>query len=63
MHNKMKKQIKIARGYRLYPKTQNQIARIQKMLKSDSDTAISTACKFFIKEHKENKNKELRISK
>jgi len=59
----MKKQTKIARGYRLYPKTQNQIAKIQKMLKSDSDTAISTACKIFLKEFKENKKKELRNSK
>lgn len=44
----MKKQTKIARGYRLYPKTQKQIARIQKLLNSDSDKAIFTACDYFL---------------
>jgi len=59
----MKKQLKISKGYRLYPKTHRQIAKIQKTLKSDLDKAISTACNCFLKEHSENKNKELNITK
>ncbi len=57
----MKKNLKIARGYRLYPKTQKQIIKIQKMLKSDSDKAIATACDYFLSVHTEIKNKEKNI--
>jgi hypothetical protein len=45
----MKKQVKIARGYRLLPQTHKKILKIQKLLNSDSEKAISTACAYFIK--------------
>ena len=54
---KMKKQKKRARGYRLFPQTQKQIAKIQKLLNADSDKAIAAACSFFLKEHSELKDK------
>ncbi len=54
---KMKKQKKRARGYRLFPQTQKQIAKIQKLLNADSDKAIAAACSFFLKEHSEVKEK------
>ncbi|MBS1495127.1 MAG: hypothetical protein JST55_16595 [Bacteroidetes bacterium] len=53
----MKKQTKKARGYRLFPQTQKQIAKIQKLLNADSDKAISTACDFFLKQHSDVKEK------
>jgi hypothetical protein len=58
----MKKQIKKPRGYRLFPQTQKQIAKIQKLLNADSDKAISTACDFFLKQHTELKAKALEES-
>jgi hypothetical protein len=54
---KMKKPKKRARGYRLFPQTQKQIAKIQKLLNADSDKAIAAACSFFLKEHSEVKDK------
>jgi inorganic triphosphatase YgiF len=55
----MKRQAKIARGYRLYPKTLKMIEKIQKMLQSDSDRAISTACNHFLKQYSGLKEKTL----
>ena len=45
----MKKITKIARGFRLYPKTHKKIAELQKLLKTDTDKAIYKACVHFIK--------------
>jgi hypothetical protein len=56
----MKKEIKVARGYRLYPKTHKKISKIQKLLDSDSDEAIYNACVYYIKNFLEkNKQKSL----
>ena len=52
----MKKEIKVARGYRLYPKTHKKIFKIQKLLNTDSDEAIYNACVYYIKNFLE-KNK------
>ncbi len=49
MHAIMKKQIKVAKGYRLFPKTHNRISKIKELLNTDSDKAISAACIFYIK--------------
>jgi len=51
----MKRQVKIARGYRLYPKTHKKILKIQGLLKSDSEEAIAAACKLYLKTHAEMK--------
>lgn len=60
----MKKELKVARGYRLYPKTQKMILKIQKILKTDADKAISSACENFLKEiRKKNLNENKPFSK
>lgn len=48
----MKKQIRVARGYRLLPKTHKKITKIQALLNADSEEAISTVCMFFLKNYK-----------
>jgi len=52
----MKKQIKTARGYRVYPNTQKLIVKIQKLLKSDADKAIASACEFYLNASVKQKN-------
>ncbi|CAN5451517.1 hypothetical protein BH10BAC5_BH10BAC5_15640 [soil metagenome] len=54
----MVKSEKISKGYRMYPATHNKILKIKKMLATDSNNAVLTACTFFIKYYKEqNKSK------
>jgi len=48
----MKKQIRVARGYRLLPKTHKNISKLQKLLGMDSEEAISTVCRFYLKNYK-----------
>jgi len=48
----MKKEIRVARGYRLLPKTHKKIMMIQKLLNADSEEAIATVCKFYLKNYK-----------
>ena len=50
---KMKTQ-KRTRGYRLKPATHQLIVKIQKMLKSDQDMAISSACSMYYAELSKN---------
>ena len=45
---------KIARGYRLKPATHLMIEKIRKLLKSDQDEAIASACHMFYMELKKN---------
>ncbi|HEX2788059.1 MAG TPA: hypothetical protein VHP32_09155 [Ignavibacteria bacterium] len=51
----MNKKITVAKGYRLHPATHNKISKIKKMLNSNTDKAISSACMFYIK-HLQTKN-------
>jgi len=51
VNNKSKKR---TRGYRLKPSTHNLILKIQKILRSDQDTAIAGACSMFYTELKKN---------
>ncbi len=48
---------KISKGYRLKPGTHKLVNKIQAALRTDVDTVISTACKFFYKEIKNNSYK------
>ena len=48
----MKKQVRVARGYRLLPKTHKKITKIQELLNVDSEEAISTVCMFYLKNYK-----------
>ncbi|MBS1513794.1 MAG: hypothetical protein JSS63_02105 [Bacteroidetes bacterium] len=52
----MKKEIKVPRGYRLFPRTQKLILKIQKILNSDADKAISSACENYLNEFAKTKN-------
>lgn len=58
----MKKEVKVARGYRLYPKTQKMILKIQRILNSDADKAVSSACEIFLKEFSKNNYKKINLS-
>ncbi|CAG1021878.1 hypothetical protein MTYM_01318 [Methylococcales bacterium] len=48
------KTIKTARGYRLKPETHALISKIQALMKSDQDRAISAACTLLHDELKKN---------
>lgn len=51
---------KIAKGYRLKPETHKIIKRIQNLLRGDIDYTLSTVCKKFLREAKQdNKSKEI----
>lgn len=54
----MKRTPKIARGYRLYPKTLKMIEKVQKLLQADSDKAIFTACNHFLNSQKNKTTEE-----
>ncbi|GEM_PF-1261336 len=45
---------KRTRGYRLKPSTHAMIVKIQKLMKSDQDEAIASACSMFYAELKKN---------
>lgn len=57
----MKKNSKIAKGYRLSPQTHKKISKIRKLLNSDSEKALSTICDYFLNLHVEAKDKEKNI--
>ena len=40
----MRKQVKISKGYRLLPETHKKILKIKKLLKTDADKVIFSAC-------------------
>jgi len=50
---------KVSKGYRLKPETHELIKEVKKILEGDSDKAINTVCKIFLKE----KNPEILINK
>ena len=60
VNNKSKKR---TRGYRLKPSTHRLILKIQKILKSDQDEAITASCSMFLTELKKNDPaKKIKIS-
>jgi len=54
----MKKPVRVARGYRLLPKTHKKILKIQELFDLDPEEAISTVCKFYLKHNKGTMKKE-----
>lgn len=56
----MDKKVKVAKGYRLYPKTHDKISKIKKMLNSNTDKAIYDACMFYIK-HLQDSNQSKKL--
>jgi retron-type reverse transcriptase len=45
-----KKTSKVPKGYRLKPSTHKLISKIQEMIQSDQDKAVSSACRMFYRE-------------
>lgn len=43
----MKKPVKISKGYRLSPQTHRKISKIKKIMNTDSDKAIFSACVYY----------------
>jgi hypothetical protein len=58
--DKIDKKIKIAKGYRLYPKTHDKISKIKKLLNSNNDKEIYNACMFYLK-HLQNSNQSKKL--
>jgi len=46
---------KVSKGYRLKPETHELIKEVKKIIEGDSDKAINTVCKSFLKEKNINK--------
>jgi len=59
MYKALGKVEKISKGYRLKKETHDLVYKIQEILKSDQDTAISKACRRYYTELLKRKNKKI----